>query len=143
MGVWGTLGLFRPAGGWGHPPVSVLMVLISGILSLPLMIGVISHLLADLLFYPGIKLFYPFSNREFYFLRGRFKKYYNPWAFLSDSLRDKRTITFECILITLEFLQEPGEATVVTISVPGNEFEYKREVSNELTKSLWERFYRQ
>ena len=53
------------------------------------------------------------------------------------------TITFECILITLEFLQEPGEATVVTISVPGNEFEYKQEVSNELAKSLWERFYRQ
>lgn len=53
------------------------------------------------------------------------------------------TISFECIRITLEFLQEPGEATVVTISVPGNEFEYKQEVSNELAKSLWERFYRQ
>ena len=83
---------------------SILMVFISGIFSIPLMIGVISHLLADLIFFPGIKLFYPFSKREFYILNGRFKKYYDPWAFINDSLRDKRTITLELMILIISLV---------------------------------------
>jgi membrane-bound metal-dependent hydrolase YbcI (DUF457 family) len=62
----------------------------TAIISIPLTLGVLLHMLLDYLFYPGIKLFYPFREKEYYFYRGKFKKYHQPRVLVYDFIRSKQ-----------------------------------------------------
>lgn len=80
---------------------SIFIPLITALISIPLTIGLVIHLLFDLMFYPGTKLFYPFSNREFYFFKGKRKKYYDPALLIHDWFNNKRVMFFEFFLLIL------------------------------------------
>lgn len=66
-----------------------------------LALGFIGHLFVDLWFYPGIKILLPFSEREFYFYKGDFKKYHKPKVFLKEALANKRLIAFDVSLFIM------------------------------------------
>jgi membrane-bound metal-dependent hydrolase YbcI (DUF457 family) len=78
---------------------SIFMPLIVSLFSTPLAIGVSLHLLVDLLTYPGIKLFYPLSQKEFYFIRGDYIKYHDFKLFIKDVLNSKRYLAIEFSLL--------------------------------------------
>ena len=74
---------------------SAFMPLLSLFISPVIALGVLSHLIVDLITFPGVKLFYPFSDKEYYFYHGRFKKYHNPLLFINDSLRKPSRVILE------------------------------------------------
>ncbi|MBD3312367.1 hypothetical protein GF352_02865 [archaeon] len=78
---------------------SIFMPLVTALISIPLTIGLVIHLLFDVMFYPGTKLFYPFSQKEFYVIKGRLKKYYDPLLMISDWFKKKRIMAFELLLL--------------------------------------------
>lgn len=74
---------------------NVFVLSLTFLISLPLAVGYAFHLLVDLSTYPGIRLFHPFSKKEFFILRSNNKKYYNPLSFMKDTMRNKRYLAFE------------------------------------------------
>ncbi len=69
--------------------------------SAPLCLGILVHLLMDLMTYPGLKLFYPLSNREIFLYKGSFKKYEDFILFLKDIKKDKKYLAFEIIVFLI------------------------------------------
>jgi len=83
---------------------SIFMPLLTALISLPLAIGVLSHLILDFLFYPGIKLFYPFSQREFYVYKGGLEKHLTPEAFLKSVTKKSKYLVVETVVLVLGLL---------------------------------------
>ena len=80
---------------------SMFMPLITAFISAPLTLGIIVHLLFDLIPYPGVKLFFPFSSKEVYLYKGKLEKYHDPKLLIKDWLHNKRFIAFESSLLIL------------------------------------------
>ena len=75
-----------------------------GVMSLfsPLLgLGVAMHVLVDGLTYPGVKLFSPFSDKNYYFYRGNFTKPSSLKEFLIDSLHNKKRMSLELGLLVI------------------------------------------
>ncbi len=83
---------------------SVFMPLFSLFFSVPVAIGVLLHLLVDAVTYPGIKLFYPFSQQEFYLIRGNFKKYQSPSEFIKDLFHKRWYLVLEFSFLVISLL---------------------------------------
>jgi membrane-bound metal-dependent hydrolase YbcI (DUF457 family) len=83
---------------------SIFMPLLISIFSFPLALGIVFHMLADLLFYPGIKLFYPISKKDFYFIRGKGPLHQTPGEFIKYELKRKRFIAYEVSILTIGVL---------------------------------------
>jgi membrane-bound metal-dependent hydrolase YbcI (DUF457 family) len=80
---------------------SIFMPLLVSIFSFPLALGIIFHMLVDLLFYPGIKMLYPISKQDFYFFKGQFKLHQNPFDFIKHELKRKRFFAYEMGMLVI------------------------------------------
>ncbi len=83
---------------------SMFIPLIIAFISIPVAIGIMLHLLVDLTTYPGIKLFYPLSDKEFFIYKSSNKKYDNPINFIKDIVKNKRYLAFETSIFLLGVL---------------------------------------
>jgi len=43
---------------------------------IPLFFGILSHLIVDFIWYPGLRIFYPFSNKKYYIFDSIYSKWF-------------------------------------------------------------------
>jgi len=83
---------------------SVFMPVLLAFFSLPLAFGVLSHIFLDFLFYPGIKLFYPFVKRDYFLFKGDLVKHQTPEAFIKSIPQKKKYFAYDLLTFTIGLL---------------------------------------